>query len=295
MAMSFFSNMRARTLPQLFGDPSAVGDSEFLPTDPAADPWAPTPNPSGPDPMQYLGGSSGFDESTGLYNSGTPTDTRGLSLPAPAPTSTTIGADHLYTNDPTSAAYRGPATTPSTAVTSGAGSATSGTSLQQSFSTALSKLINGPSPQEAGQNVLSSAPVTAFNANAKRNEARDRQFLAERAAAGGYSGSGGFESGVLGLRSKTNEAMDRFAGEQSNIEVQGRRDELLRGLAMALQFGDSEAARALSRELGLAGLDVQRLGINTGRDTALDQLGYNYANLQNSMNQNTLASLFGAL
>lgn len=167
--------------------------------------------------------------------------------------------------------------------------------LMQDFSSALRTLINGPTPKQAGQDVLNSAPVTAFNANAKRNEARDRQFLAERAAAGGYSGSGGFESGVLGLRQRTNEAMDRFAGEQANIQEQGRRDELLRALSMAMAFGDAEAARALQAELGRGSLAVQREGIASNRDTALDQLGYNYANMQNSLNQNWLASLFGGL
>ena len=62
---------------------------------------------------------------------------------------------------------------------------------------------------------------------------------------------------------------------------------------MAMQMGDNEAARALQRELGLSSLDVQLLGINTGRDTALDQLGFNYANLQNNMNTNPFQFLFG--
>jgi hypothetical protein len=169
-----------------------------------------------------------------------------------------------------------------------AGGSTNTPGLMADFSSALRTLINGPSPKQAGMDVMKSAPVTAFNANAKRNEARDRQFLAERAAAGGYSGSGGFDSGVLGLRARTNEAMDRFAGEQANTQEQGRRDELMRALSMALAFGDAESARALQRELGLGSLDVQRYGISTGRDTALDQLGYNYANMQNNLNQNLI-------
>ena len=64
---------------------------------------------------------------------------------------------------------------------------------------------------------------------------------------------------------------------------------------MAAAFGDAEASRALQRELGLGSLDVQRQGISTGRENTLDTLGFNYANLENSMNQNWLTQLFGGL
>jgi hypothetical protein len=241
---------------------------------------------------EYYGWTPGFQQPDppGAFDEGDQTTGQGLSKGAmqgfdpaaytsalfgqPSPTATGGGGG---SSSSAPGGYAAPAPSPS--------STTQGPNLMADFSSALSKLINGPSPKQAGMDVMTSAPVTAFNANAKRNEARDRQFLAERAAAGGYSGSGGFDSGVLSLRARTNEGMDRFAGEQANIQEQGRRDELMRALAMALQFGDAELARSLQRELGMGSLDVQRLGINTNRDTAMDQLGYNYANLENNVNQ----------
>jgi len=195
---------------------------------------------------------------------------------------------------PSAPSYSAPSTAPATTSTAGAGAGTAGApTIQSMFSDALKKLLGGPSPQDAGMNVMKSPAVTGFNQSAKLQEARDRQFLAERAQADGYSGSGGFETGVLALRGRTNEAMNRFAGEQAGISEQGRRQELMQSLALALQFGDNEAARALQEKLGMGSLDVQRFGISSGRDTALDQLGYNYANLQNNSNADLIRLLFG--
>jgi hypothetical protein len=256
-------------------DPSFGGGAGVTPFGPATDDQRIWP---GYDPQA----TSGPDNKQALYDS-VFGNTGGSPAPSAPSSGSKGGGPLLHTNDPNSAAYRGPAQ---------GGLARSVSpwqtgNLRSDFSSALRTLINGPSPSAAGRDVLNSAPVTAFNANAKRNEGRDRQFLAERAAAGGYSGSGGFETGVLGLRAKTNEAMDRFAGEQAGVQEQGRRQELMQALAMALQFGDSESARELQRELGLGSLDVQRHGINTGRENNLDSLGFNYANLQNNMNNSS--------
>lgn len=193
-----------------------------------------------------------------------------------------------------------PVTTPAVTppATSGGGAPT----LQSAYQDALMKLLTGGSPQDAGKDVFKSPAVTAYNESRRRQEARDRAFLAERASADGFSGSGGFESGVLGLRERANQDMNRFAGEQAGIAEQGRREELLRALSLQAAMGDSEAARALQRELGMAGigvqregLDVQRAGIGASRDNTLDQLGFNYAQLQQNQNSQFINQLLALL
>jgi hypothetical protein len=156
------------------------------------------------------------------------------------------------------------------------------------YNKALYGLLTGPSPQQAGANAANSGAVGAARTSLIRNEGRDRQFMAERAAATGTSGSGGFETGLMGLRQRTNEGMMNFTGQQANIQEAGRRDELLRSLTLAAQMGDSNAARQLQRELGFAGLDLNR-------NQELDRLGFNYTQLGVQANQNPLAALIGGL
>jgi hypothetical protein len=156
------------------------------------------------------------------------------------------------------------------------------------YNKALYGLLTGPSPQQAGANAANSGAVGAARTSLIRNEGRDRQFAAERAAATGTSGSGGFETGLMGLRQRTNEGLMNFTGQQANIQEAGRRDELLRSLTLAAQMGDSNAARQLQRELGFAGLDLNR-------NQELDRLGFNYTQLGVQANQNPLAALIGGL
>jgi hypothetical protein len=156
--------------------------------------------------------------------------------------------------------------------------------LQQSYQSVLQSLINGGSPQQAALNAANSGAVGAAKTSLIRNEGRDRQFMAERAAATGTSGSGGFETGLMGLRQRTNEGLMNFTGQQANIQEAGRRDELLRSLTLAAQMGDSNAARQLQRELGFGQLDLSR-------NQELDRLGFNYADMQMRGNQNALLAL----
>jgi hypothetical protein len=164
--------------------------------------------------------------------------------------------------------------------------------IQGAFQTALMKLLNGPSPQEAGMDVMNGTAVSAYNANAKRQEARDRQLIAERMAAEGFGDSGALESEILGLRARGAEGMNRYAGEQASIAEQGRRDELLNALSMALTFGDNEAARAIQRELGLGQIGAQNYATSTSRDNAMDRLGFDYADLEQRMNEAAMEYLF---
>lgn len=159
--------------------------------------------------------------------------------------------------------------------------------IQQAFSSALTKLLNGPMPNDV--NVNDSPALRSYRAESDRALDRDRAFLAERAAATGTSASGGFETDLQGLRQARNRNVQSFAGAEGARMEEARRGELMQALALALQMGDSEAARGLQRELGLGQLAVSNRNVDLG----LDQLGFNYAQLQRQMNLDPLAALFG--
>lgn len=195
---------------------------------------------------------------------------------------------------PAQAQQPAPLPTGAPAGATGTTNATTG-DITQAYKNSLQSLLTGPTPQQAQQNVQTSPAMTAYRTQAQRGEARDRAFMAERGAAQGFSGSGGMETGIAGLRQQRALGESAFAGGLAERNEQGRRDELLRAMAMAFQMGDNESARALQQQLASMSNDTARLGISTGRDTALDQLGFNYANLQNNMNTNPLAMLIGGL
>jgi hypothetical protein len=184
----------------------------------------------------------------------------------------------------------------------GTPSPTSGTpvsktpSIQSAYQAALMQLLTGGNQQS-----LSASPaLKAFRGEAGRAEARDRAFAAERAAASGYSGSGGFETELAGLRQNRNRDVANFAGAESQRLDDANRQQLMQALALAATMGDNEAARELQRMLTMRGQDFSREAARDsnfvqGRQVDLGEsnLGYNYAALQNQMNQQALQYLFG--
>ena len=155
-------------------------------------------------------------------------------------------------------------------------------SIQGAYQQALQNFLVGPSPAGAAANVASSPAVTAYQGMLQKQGAKDRAFLAERGAAGGFSNSGGMETGLMGMRQDAGQKLAEFTGNQAQVAENNRRDELFKSLALAQQMGDTNSAQALQREL---------FGLNLGLQQ--DQLGYNYANLQNQMNQAALLALLG--
>jgi hypothetical protein len=236
----------------------------------------PPGTPSAPDaaPETYTTGQ-GMDESGSGLQGPKPDENAAVGL---APT-----GDATTPQNPASAA-----TTPAASGTPGVMGGPSGTTpgapqtVQGAFQSSLMQLLNGPSPQEAGQNVMSSPAVTGYNLARSKQEERDRALMAERGAAGGYSSSGGMNTGILGLRQAAGSDMAKFAGEQAGIAEQGRRQELMQALALAQQMGDSESARQIQLQIA-----------QMGNAFNYDQLGFNVANQEAYWNQQALQSLLG--
>jgi hypothetical protein len=164
-----------------------------------------------------------------------------------------------------------------------------GPSIQQAYSSALQKILTGGNVQ----NPANSDAMVAYRAEAARGEARDRAFLAERAAATGGSASGGFETDLLGLRQNRRRGEASFRGMEQQRLQEAERQQLMQALALALSQGDNEAARALSQMLTTRGQDISReLGLGNIQ-LGQDNLGLGYARLQSDKDADALRYIFG--
>lgn len=120
--------------------------------------------------------------------------------------------------------------------------------------------------------------AAAFRIAQRRNQDRNRAQMAESAAQTGLTGTGGFEGALRGLNQQRAESEAAFEAGLSGERYAERRDDLQRGLTLAMARGDRDAQISLQRELALLeadtarrGLDTQRYGIDISAD--LDRRG----------------------
>lgn len=99
----------------------------------------------------------------------------------------------------------------------------------------------------------------AYRRGTQRSMADERAMLAERAAQNGTlqggQSSGGFDTALQGVQERGGEANAAYDADLVGNEIEYRRAAYNQLLDMALQSGDSESARALTKEL--ANLDAQ--------------------------------------
>jgi hypothetical protein len=158
-------------------------------------------------------------------------------------------------------------------------------------------------------------------------------MLAERAAARGGIGAGGFDVDVERVAQQQAEAGQSFEAALMADKLQQQRQELIQGIQLAIGTGQQDLARQLQEKLGMTDIELRRylgkgqlalglfstqleaqlererlaqqasqfgqsLGLQ-GRELDLrnqqfyDQLGFNYAGLQNQMNNAAIEALFG--
>ncbi len=150
--------------------------------------------------------------------------------------------------------------------------------IQQAYQGALIPLIQ-QSQQPVAPTVQGTAYQPAsevFRATRQRQTDRARNALAERMAAQGTLGSGGFDAGIQQLYNQ--EGLD-IAGNDARLierEIGSRRQQLMQGLALAQASGNAEAVRQLQTQLGLlsAATGESQFGRELGfRERALGQQG----------------------
>lgn len=173
------------------------------------------------------------------------------------------------------------------------------------------ELLNTPSTVDPTK-LRDSPEMQGVYLMAQRAEERDRAALAERAAAGGWSGSGGFEGGLNALRQQRGESEMQMMGQLASTYMDRQREDLQRGIEFALNQGQFEAAQTLQRDLATldAQIEQERIAAQVGMsnaDLALraqlgegdlslrrDSLGFDYAQLQYQANRDAMLAALRA-
>jgi hypothetical protein len=181
-------------------------------------------------------------------------------------------------------------------------------SIQNFANQNIAALLN--TPQTVDPTTLSRSPeARAFNLQAQRGEERQRAQLAERASVDGTSDSGGFETGLAGLRQQRGEGEANFLGNLAVAQMERNAQQLQQGIAFAQSQGQFDQAQrlqmqlaqlqaAIQREqiamqgtLGQGGLNIQQQALNSQNDQFGKSLGFSYANLNQSANQAAVQAL----
>jgi hypothetical protein len=132
---------------------------------------------------------------------------------------------------------------------------------------------------------------------AKRNAASRR---------GASGNSGGFDSQMETLDSEAAGMAGNFEAQLATQQIGRQREDLQMALQMAQQSGMADEARALQEKLAQSDIELRKylgkgqlglgmLGTLLGNQRAQDALGFNYAQLGNQVNQQTLQQLLAGL
>lgn len=163
----------------------------------------------------------------------------------------------------------------------------------------LMKLIKGEVPVSLDQNNPAlAAERTAFDRANSQATGRQRLAAAERNAARGTLGSGGFDANLAGIENDAATRSTGFEAELMRNERQGQIDRLMQGLGMSQQYGATQLQGSLGRgQLGLGYLNSMLQDKQATNQLGLgkDQLGFNYTALQNQANNQALQTILGSL
>lgn len=208
------------------------------------------------------------------------------------------------------------------------GNATVGQAPQQGQTSTVtgafqSALLNRLAPGQVSAQSAAIAPaIQANRLGEQRGFERNRQMLAERAAATGENMGGGFETSLMGLAQDRAQREGQFAGDAVRGESarQAQEQTAAMGLAgsllsdqdrLALQRYGIDTDAALRREglgaqtslggreldirdkLGSAGLNLSLLGLLQGGDQFGQSLASQNAQFSAGLNQQALLSMLG--
>ncbi len=293
----------------LYQAPTAPAPAPAAPTAPAAapPPAAPTAQPPVPGWLPYGDGGWAPPDHPAVAPTA-PAAPPAAAAPPPAP-------------PPAPAAPAAPGAAPAAPATP--------QSLQQVFRDSIQQTLLGPTPEEYAANAATGPEANAFKTSAQRSAERQRRQAAHsNAIAGGTANSPQLAMASRGIEQQRGESESQFIGELTGQRLEARRNELMNLYQIVAAMGDSQEARDLQREianmnaaiersrvdvsrqqvtnqrdLGLADIDVRRLlgqgdldlrryGIDTARETDLDQLGLGYSQLGYNAKRDALDRVF---
>jgi len=160
--------------------------------------------------------------------------------------------------------------------------------MQQMYQDALTRFMGRSEAAPRLDDAVLGPQTEVYRAAQQRGQESSRRSAAERAAATGQSESGYLDNlinqGVQGQNFNT----AKFNAGLLGGEQDKRREELLSGLRLAAQTGDSEAMRELQGRLGFSDIDLREWMASMGNDQFYDQLGVNTALNMENLNQRAL-------
>lgn len=153
----------------------------------------------------------------------------------------------------------------------------------------------------------------AFTRSNEQARSRARLAAAERNAARGTAGAGGFDAELSAIEQGAGDRSVNFEGQLLTQQLDTQRQNVLRGIEMANATGNAEMSRQLQERLGALDAQLRREGMNLqgtlgrgqlglgllqalmGNQLGRDQLGYQYTALGQQGNQNLLNLILSQL
>lgn len=168
--------------------------------------------------------------------------------------------------------------------------------VEDEYRTQLMALLQGKVPVTLDQNNPALvAERTAFDRANQRATTRQRLAASERAAARGTLGAGGFDAELAGIEQGAGDRSTGFEAELLRNERQGQIDRLMQALGMGQQYSLTNQGYTLQGQLGRGQLGLGYLNAMLGNQQANNNLGFNYAALQNQMNNQALQALLAGM
>lgn len=168
--------------------------------------------------------------------------------------------------------------------------------VDEEYRRQLMALLKGEVPVSLDQNNPAlQAERAAFDRANQRATTRQRLSAAERRAADNTLGAGGFDADIAGIEQGAGDRSVGFESELFRNERQGQIDRLMQALGMAQGYGATQQGLGLQGQLGKGQLALGYLNAMLGDKQAGNSLGFNYAALQNQMNNQALQALLAGL
>lgn len=172
------------------------------------------------------------------------------------------------------------------------GGSSSPSALDSALQDAILKLL-GTNLSVDPNELRKSPEFRAKQLASQRAEERQRAQLAEEAAGGGWSASGGFNTKLTGLRQARGEGESDFLGNLATQRMQYNRDSLIAGIQAATSVGQFDKAQQLQRELADLDAAIKRATLEQQDKQFGLGLGYNYDALNANLNDSATRALLG--
>lgn len=181
---------------------------------------------------------------------------------------------------------------PGAATTPGATPPPTAKSLEEEQRRQLMELLKGNTPVTTDpNNPAVAAERNFFNRANSQATQKQRLAAAERGAARGTLGAGGFDAELAGIENNQATRASGFESELMKNERQGQIDRLMAALGLTQQYG----ATQLQGQLGKGQLSLGYLQALLGDKQANNALGYNYTALQQAANNQAMQTILSQL